>query len=90
MRFKNMEKKAPEETGELCPNCNSPLVIKQSKYGKFTACSNYPECSNIKSEGMEISATKCPKCGANMVVKSGKFGKFLACSNYPKCRYTLN
>ena len=47
--FKNMEKKAPEETGELCPNCGSPLVIKQSKYGKFTACSNYPTCKYIKS-----------------------------------------
>ena len=46
--FKNMEKKAPEETGESCPNCNHPLVIKQSKYGKFTACSNYPECKYIK------------------------------------------
>ena len=47
--FKDMEKKVPEETGELCPNCGSPLVIKQSKYGKFTACSNYPTCKYIKS-----------------------------------------
>jgi ssDNA-binding Zn-finger/Zn-ribbon topoisomerase 1 len=46
--FKNMEKTAPIETGEICPNCTSPLVIKQSKYGKFTACSNYPECKYIK------------------------------------------
>ena len=51
--FKNMEKKAPEETGELCPNCGSPLVIKQSKYGKFTACSNYPTCKYIKSSKEE-------------------------------------
>lgn len=51
--FKNMEKKAPEETGELCPNCGSPLVIKQSKYGKFTACSNYPTCKYIKSNKEE-------------------------------------
>ena len=47
--FKNMEKKAPQKKqGELCPNCGSPLVIKQSKYGKFTACSNYPTCKYIK------------------------------------------
>ena len=51
--FKNMEKKVPEETGELCPNCGSPLVIKQSKYGKFTACSNYPTCKYIKSNKEE-------------------------------------
>ena len=53
------------------------------------ACSNYPACSNIKSEGAEISQTKCPKCGANMVVKSGKYGKFLACPNYPECSTIL-
>lgn len=46
--FTSMEKSKPEETGELCPNCNSPLVIKRSKYGKFVACSNYPECKYIK------------------------------------------
>ena len=55
--FKNMEKKAPEETGELCPNCGSPLVIKQSKYGKFTACSNYPTCKYIKSNKEEKEVT---------------------------------
>ena len=60
-----MEKKAPEETGELCPNCNSPLVIKQSRYGKFTACSNYPDCKYIKNEKEEKTETiimSCPKC----------------------------
>ena len=45
--FKQMTKKPPEETGELCPNCSSPLVIKQSRYGKFVACSNYPTCKYI-------------------------------------------
>ena len=63
--FKNMEKKAPEETGELCPNCGSPLVIKQSKYGKFTACSNYPTCKYIKSSKVEKEVKEiisCPKC----------------------------
>ena len=46
--FSNMEKKPAEETGELCPNCNNPLVIKRSRYGEFTACSNYPECKYTK------------------------------------------
>ncbi len=78
-----------EMTDILCEKCGHPMIRKSGRYGKYLACSNYPECSNIKSEGMEISATKCPKGGANMVVKSGKFGKFLACPNYPECNATL-
>ena len=70
-------------------NAVERLARESGRYGKYLACSNYPECSNIKSEGAEISSTKCPKCGANMVVKSGKFGKFLACPNYPECNATL-
>ena len=57
--FNNMEKKSPEETGEICPNCGSPLVIKQSRYGKFVACSNYPECKYIKQEKKEIGRASC-------------------------------
>ena len=78
-----------EPTDILCEKCGHPMVRKAGRYGKFLACSNYPACSNIKSEGMEVSATKCPKCGANMVVKSGKYGKFLACPNYPECSTIL-
>ena len=78
-----------EMTDILCEKCGHPMIRKSGRYGKFLACSNYPACSNIKSEGMEISATKCPKCGANMVVKSGKYGKFLACPNYPECNAIL-
>jgi len=89
--FKNMEKKAPEETGELCPNCNSPLVIKQSRYGKFVACSNYPECKYIKNdkeEKEEVIIIQCPKCNGNIVEKKTKRGKiFYGCSNYPKCDF---
>ena len=90
--FKNMEKKAPEETGELCPNCGSPLVIKQSKYGKFTACSNYPTCKYIKSNKEEKEVKEiisCPKCDGKILEKKTKRGKiFYGCSNYPKCKYT--
>lgn len=78
-----------EPTDIVCDKCGHMMVRKSGRYGKFLACSNYPACSNIKSEGMEISATKCPKCKANMVVKSGKFGKFLACPNYPECSTIL-
>ena len=89
--FKEMEKKAPEETGEMCPNCGNPLVIKQSKYGKFVACSNYPECkyikqNNDKAEVVEIMA--CPNCEEGKIVeKKTRRGKiFYGCNNYPKCK----
>lgn len=89
--FKDMEKKAPEETGELCPNCGSPLVIKQSKYGKFTACSNYPTCKYIKSNKEEKEVKEiisCPKCDGKILEKKTKRGKiFYGCSNYPKCDF---
>ena len=78
-----------EPTDILCEKCGHPMVRKTGRYGSYLACSNYPACSNIKSEGAEISETKCPKCGANMVVKSGKYGKFLACPNYPECSTIL-
>ena len=89
--FKNMEKKAPEETGEMCPNCGSPLVIKQSKYGKFVACSNYPECKYIKNNKEDrevVEIMDCPKCDGKVVEKKTKKGKiFYGCSNYPKCDF---
>lgn len=89
--FKEMEKKPPEETGELCPNCNSPLVVKQSRYGKFVACSNYPTCKYIKSNKEEKELKEiidCPKCDGKVVEKKTKKGKvFYGCSNYPKCDF---
>ena len=86
--FTSMEKSKPEETGELCPNCNSPLVIKRSKYGKFVACSNYPECKYIKNDKVNpIEIMPCPKCGGKIVEKKTKKGKiFYGCNNYPKCK----
>ena len=86
--FTSMEKSKPEETGELCPNCNSPLVIKRSKYGKFVACSNYPECKYIKNDKVNpVEIMPCPKCGGKIVEKKTKKGKiFYGCNNYPKCK----
>lgn len=88
--FQEMEKKAPVETGELCPNCSSPLVIKQSKYGKFTACSNYPECKYIKQNEEKKEAEEimpCPNCDGKIVSKTTRRGKiFYGCNNYPKCK----
>ena len=86
--FKNMEKQAPEETGETCPECGNPLVIRKGKYGKFTACSNYPECKYIKQEKKEIiEICDCPNCSGKIVEKKSKKGKlFYGCNNYPKCK----
>lgn len=79
-----------EPTDILCSKCGSPMVRKTGKYGKYLACTAYPKCSNIISEGeAEISEVRCPKCGANMVVKIGRYGKFLACPNYPECKSTM-
>ena len=89
--FDEMEKKAPLETGEFCPNCGSAMVIKQSKYGKFNACSNYPNCKYIKNEKEEKEIKEiidCPKCDGKIIEKKTKKGKiFYGCSNYPKCDF---
>ena len=88
--FSNMEKNKAEETGETCPDCGNPLVIRSGKYGKFTACSNYPKCKYVKKEEKQIvEICKCPECENGMVVeKKTKKGKlFYGCNNYPKCKY---
>ncbi len=89
--FKNMEKKKAEETGEVCPECGSPLVIRKGRYGEFTACSNYPTCKYIKKEEKEVKVIcKCPKCGSDIIEKTTRKGKvFYGCSNYPKCKVAV-
>lgn len=86
--LKNMEKKKDEETGELCPNCNSPMVVKRSKYGTFEACSNYPTCKYIKQEEKkQAEVLKCPNCDGMIIEKKSKRGKvFYGCNNYPTCK----
>ena len=87
--FSNMEKKPAEETGEVCPNCSNPLVIKRSKYGEFIACSNYPECKYIKTDKEEPKEIMdCPICGGKIIEKKTRRGKvFYGCNNYPKCDF---
>ena len=87
--FKNMEKKAAEETGENCPECGSPLVKRRGRYGEFVACSNYPTCKYIKKEAKTVvEIMPCPKCDGMIVEKKTKRGKiFYGCNHYPKCDY---
>ena len=87
--FKEMEKKEPVKTGEVCPECGSDLVVRKGKYGEFVACSNYPTCKYIKKDVKEVkSLAKCPKCGHDIIERKTKKGKvFYGCSNFPKCQY---
>ena len=87
--FAEMEKKEPEKTGELCPDCGSDLVVRNGRYGIFTACSNYPSCKYIKKEESEIKQIiDCPKCSGKIIEKKTRRGKiFYGCDNYPKCKF---
>lgn len=87
--LEKMPKKEAEKTGEMCPNCGHPLVIRKGKYGEFVACSNFPECKYIKQEPKEeIIICDCPNCKEGKIVeKKSRRGKiFYGCNNYPKCK----
>ncbi len=90
--FHEMEKKAPESTGEICPECGGDLVVRSGKFGDFVACSNYPTCKYIKKDKKEVvEVCDCPKCGKGKIVerKTGKGKIFYGCNNFPKCKYAL-
>src|SRR5437899_2058101 len=86
--------KVGEPTGELCPECGSELLDKRGRFGKFLACSAYPDCRYTRSrDGTgraedEPANENCPTCARPMVIKHGRFGKFIACSGYPECKTT--
>ena len=77
-----------EETDEVCELCGNKMVIKHGRFGKFMACSNYPECKNTKPI-LQKTGMKCPKCGeGDVIVRKTKRGKiFYGCSSYPKCDF---
>jgi DNA topoisomerase-1 len=92
-------KRMEEQTDEVCDKCGKPMVIKWGRYGKFLACSGYPDCKNTRqlagAEGEggpelheDVAKEVCPNDGQPMVLKKGRFGPFLACSNYPECKVT--
>ena len=86
--FSKLPKKEAVKTGEDCPECGSPLVIRKGKYGFFTACSNYPSCKYIKQEKKEEKEIiDCPNCDGKIIEKKSKRGKiFYGCNNYPDCK----
>ncbi len=85
-------------TDEKCEKCDSPMVIKHGRYGKFMACSGFPECKNtrpLQARGKvgdeppidpDEELPPCPKCGSETVRRRGRYGTFIACSAYPKCK----
>ncbi|PDW47429.1 DNA topoisomerase I [Helicobacter pylori] len=86
-----VSQKVHEKTGQSCPKCGGELVKKNSRYGEFIACNNYPKCKYIKqTETANNEATQelCEKCGGEMVQKFSRNGAFLACNNYPECKNT--
>lgn len=84
------KKEMEEETDEICERCGRKMVIKWGKYGRFLACSGYPECTNAKpiKEEEIVTDQVCDLCGSPMIIKTGRYGRFLSCSNYPKCKNT--
>ncbi|MDD4873703.1 MAG: type I DNA topoisomerase, partial [Dehalococcoidales bacterium] len=79
-----------EKTDEICPLCNKPVVIKVGRFGKFLACSGYPECKYTSSFKIKTGA-KCPECKSDIIEKRSKKKRtFYGCSNYPKCQFAIN
>ncbi|ALM78791.1 DNA topoisomerase I [Helicobacter pylori] len=86
-----ISQKVYEKTGQSCPKCGGELVKKNSRYGEFIACNNYPKCKYVKqteNANDEAKQELCEKCGGEMVQKFSRNGAFLACSNYPECKNT--
>jgi len=81
-----------------CDLCGHEMEIKVGRFGRYLACSNYPECKNIKSfkdiyaqnQEPEYTGETCEKCGARTVYRNGKFGRFIGCERYPECDFVKN
>ena len=84
------QQKPPQPTGEDCPLCGKPLVLRQGAYGEFVSCSGYPKCKYVKQNLIE--GMKCPKCGEGDLAerKARRGNVFWGCTNYPKCDFTSN
>jgi DNA topoisomerase-1 len=80
-------KLADEQTGESCPQCGKPLLVKTGRFGKFIACSGYPDCKHTKSFQVKLGVN-CPECGKELVQRRSKKKRtFYGCSGYPDCKF---
>ncbi len=84
----NIRIKEPETTGEVCPNCGRPMIIKNGRFGRFLACSGYPECKTTKPISVGVA---CPRgCGGELIERKSRKGRvFYSCSKYPDCDYAI-
>ncbi|MBI4422756.1 MAG: topoisomerase DNA-binding C4 zinc finger domain-containing protein, partial [Elusimicrobia bacterium] len=92
-----MEDYKPIETDEPCPICSHKMLIRESRYGKYLSCSQFPACKGkirLTEDGQkavpELTEEKCESCGKFLVIRMGRRGKFLACSGYPACKITYS
>lgn len=98
-KYEEISKKelVEEKTDEVCEKCQSPMIIKLGRYGKFLACSAFPSCKNTKDlnrDGKEENTAEgtttdamCPKCDHPLKKRQSRYGSFIGCSNYPTCTY---
>jgi len=87
----NLEKVSlTQMSEETCPNCGRPMVIKVGRFGKFLACSGYPDCKTTMPYAVKTGVS-CPQCGGELVKRVSKKKKiFYGCSNFPKCKFAVN
>ncbi len=94
--LKEAGKSEPGATGQACPQCGRPLLERWGRYGKFLACSGYPDCKYTQNGGGNergrtaevVPGQVCEQCGKPMVIKEGRYGKFMACQGFPDCKNT--
>jgi DNA topoisomerase-1 len=96
---RDLVKPPEDESQEVCTKCGSAMALKSGRYGKFLACTGYPQCKTTRpvedGDGAappetreEAPSAVCPKDGETMVVRTGRYGLFLACARYPECKET--
>jgi DNA topoisomerase I len=84
-----LEREAPEESTEICDKCGKAMVYKQGRFGRFLACSGYPDCKNVRALSTGVPCPE-PGCDGEIVQKVSKRGKvFYSCNRYPKCKFAL-
>lgn len=91
-KYQSVEKKdLTEKTDRLCPECQSPLIIRMGRYGKFYGCSNFPKCRFTEPFKNNKTGVHCPECQTGEIVeKKSRRGIFYACNRYPDCRFALS
>src|SRR5205807_4149408 len=87
----------PKEAGENCEKCGAPMLIRESRFGRYMSCKSYPNCKNkvsLDASGKkivpEVIDKACDTCGKPLVKRFGRRGPFLACSGYPECKTTYS